>query len=96
DFDYPGNVSERFGGFSDRWWDELQRLDELAKDERHNEAIHDDMAQICCNVLVKCVIEGVIADWRSLDLNVATLLDSIETIQARDASMRVQIRELTR
>src|SRR5437762_13251901 len=28
-YDYPGGVQERFGGWSAAWWDELSRLDRL-------------------------------------------------------------------
>lgn len=89
DFDYPGGVSDHYGGFSAEWRTELKRLDQLAEDdEEQSAAVHEGIANICCEVLAELATRGVIAEWSSIDFNVAALLDEIDQVKARDQQIR--------
>ena len=95
DYDYPGAVQDRFGGWSTAWWDELSRLDSLSADEGHSKVIHDGIANICCHVLAELAKRGAFGDWSVIDFNVAALLDDIEQVKKRDALIRDFIRTKT-
>jgi hypothetical protein len=92
DYDYPSGVQDRFGGWSNRWWDELARLDALAQDEKHTKNVHDGVADICCNVLAELAKRGVFGDWSIIDFNVSALLDVVAQVKRRDKRIRKMIK----
>jgi Domain of unknown function (DUF4303) len=94
DFDYPGSVQDRFGGWSDTWCDELKRLDHLAKDEEHFKSVHEGIADVCCEALAELAKRGVLGDWSSIDFNVAALLDDVEQVKERDMKIRSLINSI--
>ena len=92
DYDYPGAVQDRFGGWSDTWSDELVKLDRLAEGKKHSKRVRDRIADICCNVLAALASRGVFGDCSVIDFNVAALLDRVELVKKRDARIRDLIR----
>lgn len=89
DFDYPSGVSEHFGGWSDTWWGELSRFDQLAEASPETaKLIYEGISDICCKVLAELASKGVIEDWSNLDFNIADLLDEIPVIKGRDEIVR--------
>lgn len=89
DFDHPGGVQERFGGWSADLWDMVSDLDAIVEDDDDEaDQIHDRVARICSEVLAELAREGVFGDWTQIDFNVAALLDPVETVKQRDAEIR--------
>jgi hypothetical protein len=91
DYDYPGAIQDRFGGWSEVWWNELSRLDRLAYQE-HSTLVHEGVADICCEVIAELAKRGVIGDWSIIDFNVSALLDEVEQVKKRDQRIRYLIR----
>ena len=87
-FDYPAAISDRFGGFSDEWWDVLTTLDQLAEAENNRQMVYDGTVEICCESLADLARRSVIENWQQLDLNVADLLDEIDCVMNRDKYIR--------
>lgn len=88
DFDFPAGVSDLFGGFSEEWYDELIRINQLAETESNRTAVYDGIVEICCQALADFARREVIEDWRQLDFNVSDLLDDVEVVKNRDKYIR--------
>jgi|GEM_PF-5885922 len=85
DYDYPGGVQGHFGGFSSDLWAELSDLDRSAEEnDELAEAIHVQIAENCCEVLIDMATRGVFKDWKFIDFNVAALLDDVKIVKKRD------------
>jgi hypothetical protein len=92
DYDYAGAADQYGGGWSKLWWDELERLNQLAEDDEESQRVHEGVGRICCKVLAGLARRGVLGDWSVLDFNVAAMLDDIEVVKGRDARIRELIR----
>jgi len=88
DYDDSGAADQYGGGWSESWWEELQRLDRLAADDEESKCVHEAVARICCNVLAELAGRGVLGNWRRLDFNVAALLDEVAEVKERDRRIR--------
>ncbi len=85
-YDYSG-AADQYGGWSEAWWEELQRLDRVEDDEELTR-IHEDIGRICCNVLAELAGSGLLGDWRLLAFNVGALLDDVAEVMERDRHIR--------
>jgi hypothetical protein len=88
DYDYPGGVSDHYGDWSRTWWEELSRLDHIAKDKEQFTGLHERVAEICCAVLVELAKRGVFSDWSTIDFNVAALLDDVQLVIQRNEGIK--------
>jgi hypothetical protein len=88
DYDYPGAVQDHFGGWSQAWWAELSRLDRLAAQGKQSKVVHQNVADVCCEVLADLARRGVLGDWSAIDFNVAALLEDVAEVKKRDRRIR--------